>query len=52
MGDAIDPTPFGTLPFEIGEAAPQGCMDLLDEVAPQLRVSLVATRQPLDRRAK
>ena len=48
--DAVDPACLGALPLEDREAAPQGRVDLLHQVAAQLGIGLVAARQPLDHR--
>ena len=50
MGDAIDPRPQRAAPVEAGEAAPQGEVDLLQQIAPSIGIRLVGPRQSLERR--
>jgi hypothetical protein len=50
--DAIDPGPHGTASIERAEAAPEGDVNLLFQVAPKLRVGLIALSQAPQRRAE
>src|SRR5688500_11833839 len=49
--DAVDPRSHRTPAFEPGQAAPQGDMDLLKQIAPPVGILLICARQPPERAA-
>src|SRR5688572_1930300 len=48
---AVDPRSHRTPAFEPGQAAPQGNMDFLKQIAPPVGILLIRARQPLERAA-
>lgn len=49
MRNAIDPGSQGAAPVETFEAAPQGEVNFLEQVAPILGIGFVSPREPLER---